>query len=112
MDNSKEKAQQSQLLPALQPRVQPRWESAVLGAVIKLVRSCQEPRQVHQGQQSNGDYRQGFVHNLNRNLVKVTLLVSGIRMYHISDKGIKEEKRGQAYGHDHWSPPESKQSQG
>lgn len=98
MDSCQEEAEEAQLFPALQPALQPVWEMSVLGAVVELMGGCQLARQVHQGQESDGNSGQCSVHHLYGDLVEVTLLVFHIWVNDIAYKGIGKKEDGEGHG--------------
>lgn len=112
MDSSQEEAEKAQLLPALQPALQPVWEMSVFGTIVELVRGCQLACQVHQGQESDGNSGQCPVHYLYGDLVEVTLLVFYIRVDDVSYKRVSKKEDGEGHGSEDGAPPARKQLYG
>lgn len=112
VDSSQEETEEAQLFPALQPALQPVWEVSVLGTIVELVGSCQLARQVHQGQESDGNSGQCLVHHLYGNLVEVTLLVFHIWVDDISYKRIGKKEDGEGHSSEDGSLPARKQLYG
>ena len=62
MNGCSKEHEKSQLLPDLEPGVQPVGEPGVLGAPVQLEPPSQHPRQVAEGQGGEGVHGQGLVH--------------------------------------------------
>lgn len=108
MDSSQEEAEEAQLLPALQPALQPMWEMSVFGTIVELVCGCQLACQVHQGQESDGNSGQCPVNHLYGDLVEVTLLVFYIRVDDVSYKRVSKKEDGEGHGREDGALPSRK----
>ena len=97
MNTAQKEAEQTQLLPALQPSLQPMREAPVLSSVVQLVDSSNLAPQVDQRQHCNGYSGQCPVHYLHGDLVKVALLAFYIRVDDVTHKGIGKEKYGEGH---------------
>lgn len=98
MDRSQEKADETKLLPTLQPVFKPLWEKFIFGTIIQLVDRCQLARQVHQGQECDGNGGQGLIYYLYWDLVEVTLFILKIWINYITNKRIKKKENRKGHG--------------
>ena len=61
METCREKHEKPELLPHLEPPVEPVRESRVLGAPVQLDVGSDNPRKIAHGQQLDGVHREGLV---------------------------------------------------
>lgn len=110
--SSQEEAEETHLFSALQPSLQPVWETPVFGTIVELVGSCHLACQVHQGQKSDCYCWQCPVYHINGNFVEVTLLVFDIWVYDISHKRIYKKENGKGHSSKYRASPSGEQLYG
>ena len=72
MQARREEHQESELLPHLEPPVQPAREFGILGAPDELDVGCNHPRRVARGQESQCVHREGLVQGFHGDVVPAT----------------------------------------
>lgn len=88
-----EEAEEADLLSVLQPLVKPVWKAPVFGAVVELRAGCQHTREVDQRQHDIGHARQRSVDHLDRDLIKLILLLPDVRVDDLPHQVVSEKAK-------------------
>lgn len=112
MQRCAEEGTEAQLLPLLQPAIQPVGETPVLGAPRQLQEGSHETGQVDQSQGHQGHRGECHIYHLHRNFVEFALPCRGVRVDDVTKEVVGVEEEEEAEGGETWDAPQGEEVQG